>query len=108
MATGLEEDWKGLQLTEEEATVAEYVEETPKEQLDQISLCLMGKLFIDTFFNVGALKTVLKNVQKPAKGLVIKEVDKNLFSFQFFSAVDVEFALNGGPWAFNGCTLLLK
>ncbi|KAJ8440477.1 hypothetical protein Cgig2_013636 [Carnegiea gigantea] len=90
---------EGFQLTEEEATVVEYVEETPKERLDQVSLCLMGKLFIDTFFNVGALKTMLKNIWKPAKGLVIKE---------FFSAVDMEFALNEGPSAFDGCTRLLK
>ncbi|KAJ8449479.1 LOW QUALITY PROTEIN: hypothetical protein Cgig2_002276 [Carnegiea gigantea] len=107
MAIGLEEAWKDLQLMEEKAVVVEYVEETPKERLDQVSLCLMGKLFTDTFFNVGA-QNVPKNVWKPAKDLVIKEVDKNLFSFQYFATVDMEFASNKGPWAFDGCTVLLK
>ncbi|KAJ8422351.1 hypothetical protein Cgig2_014892 [Carnegiea gigantea] len=36
------------------------------------------------------------------------DVDKNLFAFQFFSAVDKDFVLNEGPWAFDGNILLLR
>jgi len=41
------------------------------------------------------------------KGLVMKDVDKNLFSFQFFSQADKEVVLNDWPWAFDGNTLML-
>ncbi|KAJ8429102.1 LOW QUALITY PROTEIN: hypothetical protein Cgig2_023644 [Carnegiea gigantea] len=37
-----------------------------------------------------------------------RELDKNLFSFQFFSNADKEYVLNKGPWAFDGHLLLVK
>jgi len=48
------------------------------------------------------VKTVLKNIWKPSKGLVIRETDPNLFPFQFFSKKDKEYVLKEGPWAFDG------
>ena len=54
------------------------------------------------------MKTVMKNVWKPVKGVVIKDLDWNLFIFQFFDKGDKEYALNEGPWAFDGSILLLK
>ncbi|KAJ8420788.1 hypothetical protein Cgig2_011606 [Carnegiea gigantea] len=68
----------------------------------------MGKLFTKTFYNVGAMKSLLRNTWKPTKGIITREVDKNLFSYQFFSESNMKLAFNGGPWPFNGCTLLLK
>ena len=38
----------------------------------------------------------------------MRDLDKNLFSFQFFSSADKEFVLNERPWAFDGHLLLLK
>jgi len=54
------------------------------------------------------MKNVLKNVWKPSKGDIIRDLDKNHFAFQFFSAVDKAYVLNESPWAFNGNILLLK
>jgi len=54
------------------------------------------------------MKSVLWNVWKPSKGLVIHDLDTNLVAFQFFSEFDRDFILNEGPWAFDGCILLLK
>ncbi|KAJ8451421.1 hypothetical protein Cgig2_017812 [Carnegiea gigantea] len=53
------------------------------------------------------MKTVLKNVWKPSKGVIIRDLNKNLFAFQFFSTADKDFVLNEGPWAFDGNILLL-
>lgn len=75
------------------------------------SLLLVGKVLTQTNktnINVRAMKTVFKNILRPAKGLVIRELDKNLFVFQFFSKNDRELVLNDGPSAFNGSILLLK
>ncbi|KAJ8426111.1 hypothetical protein Cgig2_031778 [Carnegiea gigantea] len=54
------------------------------------------------------MKSVFKSIWKPSKGVVIKEIEKNLFAFQFFSRYDKEFVMNEGSWAFDGCILLLK
>ncbi|KAJ8432920.1 hypothetical protein Cgig2_023050 [Carnegiea gigantea] len=72
MATGLEEAWKGLRLTEEEAAVVEYVEDTPEERLEQVSLFFACKLLTESVFKIGGMKSVLTNVWKHVKGIVIK------------------------------------
>ncbi|KAJ8422639.1 hypothetical protein Cgig2_000445 [Carnegiea gigantea] len=69
---------------------------------------LVGKLLTESYFNPEATKAVLQNIWKPARGVIIRELDKNLFSFQFFSTADKEHVLNEGPWAFDGHLLLLK
>ncbi|KAJ8438379.1 LOW QUALITY PROTEIN: hypothetical protein Cgig2_006297 [Carnegiea gigantea] len=53
-----------------------------------------------------AIKSVLRN--KLMKGVIIKELDWNLFTFQFFSKVDKEYVFNEAPRAFNGNILMLK
>jgi len=54
------------------------------------------------------MKMVLKNVWKPAKGVIIWDLDKNLFSSQFFSEADRHYVLDEDPWAFNGHILLSR
>ncbi|KAJ8439042.1 hypothetical protein Cgig2_014462 [Carnegiea gigantea] len=47
------------------------------------------------------MKAVLKNIWKVGKGLVVRELDRNLFK-------DKEYVLDEGPWAFDGNILLTK
>jgi len=54
------------------------------------------------------MKNVFKNEWKPAKGIIIRDIEGNLFAFQFFSVVDKANVLNEGPWAFDGNIILLK
>jgi len=94
-------------LTEEEETIVACEDETPSDRADQVALCLLGKLHTQHKFNVGAMKNVFKNVWKPAQGVIIKDLDWNLFVFQFFSKTDKDHVFNEGPWAFDGCILML-
>ncbi|KAJ8425866.1 hypothetical protein Cgig2_028211 [Carnegiea gigantea] len=68
MATGLKEDWQRLKLTEEEEEIAICDEEILSEKVEQVALCLLGKLHTESYFNPGALKMVLKNAGKPSNG----------------------------------------
>ena len=108
MAEGLQDAWQRLTLTEDENTVVACDDESSTERVEQVALCLLGKLHTENSFNIGAMKTVMKNVWKPAQGVVIKELGCNLFIFQFFDRGDKEYVLNEGPWAFDGSVLLLK
>ena len=108
MTESLETAWNNLGLTEEEATVAVFNEDTPTEKAGEIALSLVGKLMCDGSFNTRVMKNVLNNIWKPAKGIAIRDLDCNLFVFQFFSEMDRKFMLNEGPWAFGGHLLLLK
>jgi len=109
MANNLQEVRKRLTLTdEEEKIVICDDDDTPSERVEQVALCLLGKLHTENTFNIGAMKTILKNVWKPAKGVIIKELDWNLFLFQFFAKTDKGYVFNEGPWAFDGRILMLK
>ncbi|XP_074324082.1 uncharacterized protein LOC141661000 [Apium graveolens] len=44
---------------------------------------------------------------KPGKGVYIKELDTNLYLFQFFHEVDVKRVMEGCPWSFNRRALVM-
>ena len=101
-------DWGKLKLTTEEEEAEEYVEDIPEERMQEIALSLLGKFLTPSTISPKAMKAVMQSVWRPSKGMVVKELDKNLFLFQFFSGKDKDFALNEGPWAFDGHLLILK
>ncbi|KAJ8429651.1 LOW QUALITY PROTEIN: hypothetical protein Cgig2_001647 [Carnegiea gigantea] len=104
MASGIEEAWQNLTLTADEAST----DNDKEDKLEQILLCLLGRLFTDVAFNARVMEIVLSNVWKPAKGLVVCDLDTNLFVFQFLSQSNKDHILNDRPWAFEGHILLLK
>jgi len=108
MADSLDLAWDKLTLTEEEAAVVVFEGDSPAEKEEEIALSLVGKLLCEGSFNARVMKTVLKNIWKPVKGVVIRDLASNLFVFQFFSEADKNFVLNEGPWAFDGHLLLLR
>ncbi|KAJ8434275.1 hypothetical protein Cgig2_009250 [Carnegiea gigantea] len=97
MAEGLEESWKQLSLMEEEEAMV--VCDDP---------VLHYACGANNYFNAGTMKNVFKNVWKPAKGVIIRDLATNLFAIQFFSAADKAYVLNEGPSAFDDNILLLK
>ncbi|KAL2896730.1 Minor capsid protein L2 [Bienertia sinuspersici] len=102
MASGLEDKWKNLMLTDaEEDTLV--CEDEPYDLIDElVSHSLVGKLLTDTPFNPKALNNTMKNLWKPSKGLVVREIENSVFVFQFCSKSDREKVLEQGPWSFDG------
>lgn len=58
------------------------------DRLEQIFLCLVGRLNTDENYNPTIMKTVMKNAWKPLKGVVIRDPNKNFYAFQFFAQTD--------------------
>ncbi|KAJ8444400.1 hypothetical protein Cgig2_026604 [Carnegiea gigantea] len=108
MASDFEYVMHRLTLTgaEEEIIVVDDI--VSDEKNDQIALCLHGKLLTKKSFNCRVMKTVFHNIWRPNKGVVIGDLDTNLFAFQFFSMTDKDIVLNDGPWSFDGKLLLLR
>ncbi|KAJ8430039.1 hypothetical protein Cgig2_014199 [Carnegiea gigantea] len=102
MGSEIEKAMAEMKLKAVEEMVVEFEEEVDDEKVERIALSPIGKLHTTNSFNVGAMKATFKN------GLLIKELDRNLFLFQFFSKADKDSVLNDSPWAFDGHTLLLK
>ena len=106
MDTGIEEARKRSSLTAEEDAVVEYEDKTVGRRSEQIALWLWGKLHTEG--NANDMKIVFENVWKPSRGVVIRDLDKNQFAFQFFSLAGRDYVLNEGPWAFDGNILSPK
>lgn len=45
---------------------------------------------------------------KPGNGVYIKDLETNLFLFQFFREVDVKRVIVGRPWSFNRRALIMR
>lgn len=69
----------------ENLEVVEAEDEVDLEEIQRFSLCLAGRLWTDSLFNPGALKSTIKQIWKLKDGVDIREIGENLFSFQFFN-----------------------
>lgn len=47
------------------------------------------------------MKQTLAVLWKPGRGVYIKELDVNLFLFQFYHEIDIKRVIDGCPWSFN-------
>ncbi|KAK6142487.1 hypothetical protein DH2020_022835 [Rehmannia glutinosa] len=71
------------------------------------SLCLIGKVATHKPFNAFGLLETMKKVWKPTHGIA-KEIESNLFSFQFKHWRDVDKILSMEPWQYDKNILVLK
>ncbi|KAL2925745.1 Copper homeostasis protein cutC-like protein, partial [Bienertia sinuspersici] len=108
MADELIEGWKKFNLTEDEENEIDMDEVPDDDMAPQVELALVGKLFTNSSFNIEAMKSVLRSSWKPIKGLAVREIDHNLFIFQFFYASDRARVIDQSPWSFDNHLLLLR
>ena len=77
-----------LSVDEEEELVLDTGEDGSTTQ--SFDLCLIGRFLNDRMINFNAMKHRLASVWRPGKGICIKEINKQLFLFQFFHIVDLK------------------
>lgn len=68
---------------------------------NQLQWCIIGRLLIEKEIKFLAMKNVLASVWRPVKGVWIKELEHNLFIFQFFHELDLDRMIRNGPWTFE-------
>ena len=108
MADLLENKFNGLSLTEEEEEVVECDDRDDETITEQLKLCLVGKLLTLNPFSVEAMKNTMKIAWRLGKGMVVREIENNMFMYQFFTMSDKLKVLEEGPWFFDGSPLLLQ
>lgn len=97
-----------MKLTEDEDDPID-LDEIPSEEMEvQVAHCLAGKLLTINTFNINAMKNVFRSAWKPQKELLIREVGKNLFIFQFFSMEVKETVIRMCLCSFDGHLLLIR
>jgi hypothetical protein len=71
-------------------------------------LCLVGKLWTKKPTNKEAFKTVLSRLWRTVETVIFKEIQENLWLFEFSDAVDKRRVLAGRPWAFDRQALIIN
>ncbi|KAH6760569.1 hypothetical protein C2S51_017518 [Perilla frutescens var. frutescens] len=79
-----------------------------QENQNNETLCLVGKVWTHKSFNVFSLFDVMKKLWNPVYGVTCREIEPNLFSFQFKNKKDMEKVIMMEPWTFNKHILVLK
>ena len=88
---------QGVWLEEEEFT----------KGVEECSLSLMGKVWGEKKANTNGVKSFAENMWLHPKNLKVTEIQTNLFQFSFAQKSDLERALNGRPWIYDGQPLIL-
>lgn len=96
-----------VSLEDEEEIGYEIIDEEEQEQPDQyfqgfnLKLCVVGHFIVKGKVDFLALQHTMAALWKPGKGVYIKELDTNLYLYQFFHEVDIKSVMEGCPWSFN-------
>ena len=88
--------------------VVSWDEDSESENNSELSLCLVGRLWTTRRFNSTALMNTMTKIWSPRKGMEAKEIETNLFLFQFFHWKDLDRVLEGEPWLFDKNVVVLK
>lgn len=71
------------------------------------NLCIVGRFISEGRIEFEAMQHTLAVLWKPGRGVYIKELDSNLYLFQFYHELDVKRVLEGCPWSFNRRALVM-
>lgn len=99
---------QNLRINEAESKIIDIGVVGGEEDVEHVSLLLLGKLVTVRRFNVEAFKRTMTLVWSVSNRLVIRMVGAHLFVFQFFHWRDKEKVLDGRPWSFDNQLLVLN
>lgn len=85
-----------------------FFDEEAEEVTNKFDTCLVGRFLTEKGLNVRAMKSKMADIWRPARGISVKDLKPGVYLFQFFHLDDMEWAMNGGPWSFDGAMLVLN
>ena len=97
MSHDLEDRYARLSLNEEEKGGLVLEEIAEDEGLEVFKWCLVGHFLTDNTMDFIAMCNMMSSFWWPIKGICIKELNPNLFLFQFFHELDLKRVISSGP-----------
>uniref|UniRef100_A0A803Q4W9 CCHC-type domain-containing protein n=1 Tax=Cannabis sativa TaxID=3483 RepID=A0A803Q4W9_CANSA len=104
---GLEDQWASLELEEEDEVGLVAARVDQEELVIDTRWCLVGKLLSGRVSDFDAFQNMMAFLWQPGKGMYVKELNSNLFLFQFYHEIDIDRVITGSPWTFNKKQLIL-
>ena len=71
-------------------------------------LCVVARFLSEGYVDFPAMQQTMAALWKPGKGVYMKEMEANLFLFQFYHEIDVKRVMDGCPWSFNRRALVMS
>lgn len=71
-------------------------------------LCVVARFISDGHVDFQAMQQTLAALWKPSMGVYIKDLDTNLFLFQFYHEVDAKRVMEGCTWSFIRRALVMS
>ncbi|KAM6592919.1 hypothetical protein CsatA_000622 [Cannabis sativa] len=104
----LSEDYAGFTIDDEdeEGLLFEAGEDGLAEIDDR--WLLVGRFLTNRSIDFQAMQNKIATLWQPGRGLYVKELDPNLFLFQFYHEVDIERVIEGSPWTFDRAPLIME
>jgi hypothetical protein len=108
MAEQLEELCGNISLSEGEKTGITITEGEIEEVRVQGGRCLVGRIWMAKRVNKDAFKDVLTRIWRTRRGVIFKELDDNIWLFEFEEEDDMRRVLDGRPWSFDRYIIVLN
>lgn len=71
-------------------------------------LCVVGRFITEGRVEFEAMQHTLALLWKPGRGVYMKELESNLYLFQFYHELDVKRVMEGCPWSFTRRDLVMS
>ncbi|XP_060969744.1 uncharacterized protein LOC133036971 [Cannabis sativa] len=90
-----------ISLDEEEVEVLRIPTGRAEEVAIDTRWCLVGKLLTGRVSDFNVFQNMMAFLWKPGMGMYVKELNPNLFLFQFYHEIDIQLVIDGSPWTYD-------
>uniref|UniRef100_A0A803PIN7 Reverse transcriptase domain-containing protein n=1 Tax=Cannabis sativa TaxID=3483 RepID=A0A803PIN7_CANSA len=90
-----------ISLDEEEVEVLRIPTGRAEEVAIDTRWCLVGKLLTGRVSDFNVFQNMMAFLWQPGMGMYVKELNPNLFLFQFYHEIDIQLVIDGSPWTYD-------
>uniref|UniRef100_A0A803NVA0 CCHC-type domain-containing protein n=1 Tax=Cannabis sativa TaxID=3483 RepID=A0A803NVA0_CANSA len=90
-----------VRLDEEEEEVLRLPVSRTEEIVIDTRWCLVGKLLTGRVSDFNVFQNMMAFLWQPGMGMYVKELNPNLFLFQFYHEIDIQRVIDGSPWTYD-------
>lgn len=108
MEQEVEDEFASLDVNGQDDDAIGFTGSDPEQVEGRIDLCLVGRFITNKTINFTAMKSRMGELWKPTEGVHFRTLNNNKYLFQFFHRLDLKRVIEGGPWSFDYCPLIVK
>ncbi|KAF4399186.1 hypothetical protein G4B88_023780 [Cannabis sativa] len=90
-----------VRLDEEEEEVLRLPVSRTEEIVIDTRWCLVGKLLTGRVSDFNVFQNMMAFLWQLGMGMYVKELNPNLFLFQFYHEIDIQRVIDGSPWTYD-------